>query len=111
MVVRQFLHSKGFRYCLHYKSLPGKPDIAFPKLKTAIYIHGCFWHGHDCKKGTTMPKANAHFWKTKLARNRERDSENIRALEEFGWKVIVLWECRIKMDSLQLLAEELRPTP
>ncbi len=58
-----------------------------------------------------MPKANAHFWKTKLARNRERDSENIRALEEFGWKVIVLWECRIKMDSLQLLAEELRPTP
>lgn len=90
--VRSFLHKHGFRYRTHY-DIAGEPDIAFPKPKIAIFIHGCFWHMHDCKH-SNIPKSNTDFWE----RNVERDKENVRKLEEEGWTVKVVWECEINSN-------------
>lgn len=97
LLVRRFLFSNGFRYRLHRKDLPGNPDLVLPKYKTAIFINGCFWHGHSCKigSGKRKPKSNRGYWLSKLERNKRRDRKNRRTLSSMGWKTIVLWECEV----------------
>lgn len=97
--VRKYLFSLGYRYRVNYKELPGNPDIVFTKKKIAIFIHGCYWHGHNCNsRYAHVSKSNTDYWNTKIQRNQERDKINIEQLEKDGWKVIVLWECEIKED-------------
>lgn len=96
MLVRRFLHSRGFRYKLHDKTLPGKPDIVLPKYKTVILIHGCFWHGHEGCKYFTLPKTRAEWWEAKISRNKELNKKHLRELKKSGWKVIEIWECDLK---------------
>lgn len=93
LVVRRFLWRNGWRYRLHRKGLPGKPDIVISRLKTVIFINGCFWHGHECNK--RLPQTNADFWQRKIERNRQRDIENGIALRRLGWNVITIWECEL----------------
>jgi DNA mismatch endonuclease (patch repair protein) len=109
MLVRSILHRSGYRYKLHVKDLPGRPDIVLPKYGLAIFVNGCFWHQHNCKKGQTLPKTNEKFWKTKLSRNVERDANNQELLKKQGWKVIVIWECQIKnlKSLIEILSEHL----
>jgi DNA mismatch endonuclease (patch repair protein) len=100
ILVRKFLFSNGFRFRKNVKDLPGKPDIVLPKYKTVIFIHGCFWHGHTCKRGT-LPTTNVKFWKIKIGGNVERDKRDILELEKQGWNVIIIWQCEIKNITLQ----------
>src|SRR5665647_1875389 len=100
LLVRQFLHANGYRYKLHDKSLPGKPDIVLPKYKTIIFIHGCFWHGHEGCKKSALPTTNIEFWKGKIAKNIERDKLNISNLHNKGWKVIIVWQCELKNAAI-----------
>lgn len=95
ILVRKFLHSKGFRYRKNVKNLSGKPDIVLPKYKTVIFVHGCFWHGHVCERAA-LPKTNHQFWKEKICKNIERDKCNIFKLKESGWNVVIVWQCEIK---------------
>ena len=97
LAVRRLLRANGERgYRLHRKELPGSPDIAFIGRQKAIFVHGCFWHGHDCPRGAREPKANASYWSKKIARNRQRDQEHIKALAALGWTCLVVWECELK---------------
>ena len=96
MVVRRAVTALGYRYRLHKASLPGKPDLVFAPRRKAIFVHGCFWHGHDCKRGAREPKANAQYWRAKVQRNRERDTRSLKALESAGWSVLVIWECETR---------------
>lgn len=96
MTVRRLVYSMGYRYRLHRKDLPGKPDLTFQSRRKVIFIHGCFWHGHDCKRGARVPKNNREYWETKIARNRERDSQNDEDLKREGWRILVVWECQIR---------------
>lgn len=99
ILVRKFLFSKGFRYRINVKTLPGKPDIVLPKYKTIIFVNGCFWHGHNCKKGK-LPSSNTDFWKEKISNNKSRDAKNSDLLVKLGWKVIIIWQCEIsKIDN------------
>lgn len=105
LAARRLLFKAGYRYRLHYKNLPGKPDIVFPKRKKVVLIHGCFWHGHeDCSDGR-MPKSRADYWPSKIVGNKARDERNIVMLSEQGWKVLVIWECETK--DLRYLEERL----
>lgn len=98
LVVRRFLHSQGYRFRLHVRHLPGRPDIVLPKHKTVVFVHGCFWHGHAvCQRGR-RPQTNSAFWNEKLDNNRRRDRKAARLLARLGWKRIVVWECRMKGD-------------
>ena len=90
--LRKGLFAEGFRYRLHRTDLPGKPDIVLPRYGAAIFVHGCFWHGHDCHL-FRMPASRTEFWRAKIEANRERDDRNIRELRERGWRVLVVWEC------------------
>lgn len=92
MLVRKFLHAQGFRYKLHDKTLPGKPDIVLPKYKTIIFIHGCFWHGHKNCKYFVVPKTRTQWWLDKINRNKANDDKAEKALKKEGWKVITVWE-------------------
>lgn len=94
--VRKLLTRLGVRYRLNRKDLPGKPDIVMAGRRTAIFVHGCFWHGHDCARGARMPKANADYWRGKIARNRARDAKVQAELEAAGWRAVVVWECELK---------------
>ncbi|OFW98599.1 MAG: very short patch repair endonuclease [Alphaproteobacteria bacterium RIFCSPHIGHO2_12_FULL_63_12] len=96
IALRKALFSKGFRYRLHVKTLPGRPDIVFPKHRAVIFVHGCFWHGHDCVRGARAPKTNAEYWRSKIARNRKRDHDAIVALQRHGWRIKISWECDLK---------------
>ena len=96
ILVRKFLFSKGFRYRLNDKRYPGRPDIVFPKFKTAIFVHGCFWHGHHGCKASKLPETKKAFWEKKIGDNKLRDKRNIEALKKLGWNVIVIWQCEIK---------------
>lgn len=96
MLVRSLLHGLGFRFRLHRKDLPGKPDIVFPSRRAAIFVHGCFWHQHSGCSKATIPETRKEFWKGKLQRNVERDAENVTALRSCGWHVLILWECETK---------------
>jgi len=103
MRVRSVVHRMGFRYSLHNKKLPGKPDLVLAKHKKVILIHGCFWHQHGVCRPLSVPKHNSDFWRKKFAYNVERDQRNIRQLRELGWRVLVVWECETK-DSETLEA-------
>ena len=96
MVVRRLVHSLGYRYRLHRRDLPGTPDLVFPRLRSVILVHGCFWHQHDCPLGRKQPSANAEYWLPKLAGNVERDSLARARLQEQGWRVLVIWECETR---------------
>jgi DNA mismatch endonuclease (patch repair protein) len=94
VTVRKALHRLGYRFSLHAKDLPGKPDIVLPRHNTIIQVRGCFWHGHHCKNAE-LPRSNADYWKEKIGKNRIRDKKNDRLLRQNGWRVIVVWECRL----------------
>lgn len=103
MLVRRVLHAMGYRYRLHARELPGKPDIVFRRRRIAIFVHGCFWHRHPdpaCRLAR-MPKSRVDFWQPKLEGNRARDEANVAALEAMGWKVLLVWECQLR-DREQL---------
>jgi DNA mismatch endonuclease, patch repair protein len=104
-VVRRILHSLGFRYRIHFKGLPGKPDIVFTRKRKVIFVHGCFWHHHPNCKRAAMPSSNSEYWREKLAYNRRRDANHLVALQEAGWKSLVVWECETR--QLQKLAGRL----
>jgi len=97
--LRKLLTRLGLRYRLHRKDLPGSPDLAFMGRKVAIFMHGCFWHGHDCRRGARQPKANADYWTAKIGRNRARDAASLAALEALGWQAVVIWECELKDEA------------
>ena len=99
--VCKFLFSKGFRYRKNDRRYPGKPDIVLPKHKTAIFVHGCFWHGHKNCKASKLPDTNRGFWKKKISGNIKREKNNIQKLKEAGWNVIVIWQCEIKNEKLK----------
>ena len=99
LLVRRLVHSLGYRFRLHRRDLPGKPDLVFPARHKAIFVHGCFWHGHGCPRGARVPKENRDYWVAKIERNRRRDEANLRALEEQGWRVLTLWECELKNEE------------
>lgn len=102
VAVRKLVYAMGFRYRLHGKELPGSPDLVFRSRRKAIFVHGCFWHGHDCKRGARLPKTNVEYWSLKIQRNRERDFNSLRALKDEGWKCLVVWECELKdQDALR----------
>lgn len=100
MLVRKFLFANGFRYRLHDKNLPGKPDIILPKYKTVIFVNGCFWHGHENCKYFVIPKTRTEWWKDKIRKNISNDIKNQMLLKEMGYKVIIVWECEIKNKSI-----------
>lgn len=95
LAIRRLLHRLGYRYRLHRDDLPGKPDLVFPGRSKVIFVHGCFWHGHECPRGARAPKRNAAYWQSKIQRNKTRDFQNIVKLEVSGWRVLVIWECEI----------------
>jgi DNA mismatch endonuclease, patch repair protein len=94
-IVRRLLHHAGYRYRLHVPSLPGKPDIAFSRKRKLIFVHGCFWHGHDCHLGR-RPLSNTSFWADKTVANQARDARNIEALQRAGWAIMVVWQCELR---------------
>jgi DNA mismatch endonuclease, patch repair protein len=96
LLVRKFLHANGFRYSLHNKKLPGKPDIVLRKYKIIIFIHGCFWHGHANCKYFKLPKTRTQWWTDKIATNKANDAGAVKALKKEGWQVLVIWECKLK---------------
>jgi len=95
-IVRKFLFSNGFHYRLHDKRYPGSPDIVIPKYRTVIFVHGCFWHGHKNCRASRLPTTNVEYWQEKIQENIERDKRKIKSLKDDDWKVIVIWECKIK---------------
>ena len=95
LVVRRVLHAMGYRFRLHRRDLPGSPDIALPKYRKVVFVHGCFWHQHGCRK-TTTPSSNVDFWYDKFAQNKSRDRRNRRELKEMGWESLVVWECQTR---------------
>lgn len=100
--VRKYLHGRGLRYKLHANELPGKPDLVLPKFKAVIFVHGCFWHQHVGCKYAAQPQTRAEFWNLKLSENVKRDSYQVAALEEMGWRVFVIWECELQGDTSKL---------
>ena len=104
MALRRALHHLGLRYRLHNRKLPGTPDLAFPRFKSVIFVHGCFWHSHGCKF-STIPATRREFWLQKFEANRERDKKKIEQLQEIGWRVLVVWECALKSKRGQLTVE------
>ena len=110
LTLRKLLWGRGYRYRLHAKALPGSPDLAFASRKTALFVHGCFWHGHDCPRGARAPKANAAYWSAKIEKNRARDAGALAALADRGWKAVTVWECELRDPALpDRLAEALGP--
>lgn len=96
LAVRSLVHQLGYRFRLHVPTLPGKPDLVFPSRRKIIFVHGCFWHSHDCRAGKNKPQSNPNYWKPKLQRNEERDHEVIDRLCALGWSVAVVWECELQ---------------
>ncbi len=107
IVVRKLLHGMGFRYRLHGKDLPGKPDLVFPRAKAVLFVHGCFWHMHRCKYGKPVPATNKTFWAEKRRSNVERDQRNRRQLRAAGWRVFEVWECHTRRG--ETIEAKLRP--
>lgn len=105
MVVRKLVHGMGYRYRLHRKDLPGKPDLVFGPRKKVIFVHGCFWHQHSCREGR-IPNSRREYWEPKLRRNVERDHEAIAELQRKGWDVLVIWECEVK--DVELLRSKIK---
>jgi len=101
--VRHQLHQKGFRYRLHVAGLPGKPDLVFPKYRAVVFVHGCFWHGHDCAL-FKQPATRTEFWTGKISSNRARDTRQLEALRQAGWRVAIIWECALKLPTADPVA-------
>ena len=99
MRVRRALHARGLRFRLHRKDLPGAPDIVLAKWRICLFVNGCFWHGHDCARGSRTPKTNTDYWVAKINRNIARDKRNTDTLKHAGWRVEVIWECETKPDK------------
>lgn len=93
MLVRRMLHAAGYRYRVQARDLPGRPDLAFTRRKCAVFVHGCFWHGHDCPRGSRTPPTNVAYWRAKIARNKARDVDVADSLVAAGWRAILVWEC------------------
>ncbi len=106
LIVRRLTHRMGYRYRLHRRDLPGNPDLVFPSRHKVIFVHGCFWHGHDCRSGLKQPKTNKDYWLKKLQRNKTRDINNQSQLKEHGWDVLIIWECETK--DLDVLADQIK---
>ena len=98
--VRRLLTRMGLRYRLHRRDLPGSPDVVFPSRRLALFVHGCFWHGHDCARGARVPKSNTDYWLAKVARNRARDLAVRAALDRLGWRAETVWECELKDEGV-----------
>lgn len=107
LAVRRIVHRLGYRYRLHKKGLPGRPDLVFARRKKVIFVHGCFWHVHDCRYGRA-PESRQEYWLPKLKRNKERDVENREELEALGWEVLTLWECQIRKKDTGQIVDVLR---
>lgn len=105
--LRGLLHKNGFRFRVNRKDLPGKPDIVLPKYRAVIFVHGCFWHGHDCPRGQ-RPQTNADFWNQKIDRNVIRDKSDVSLLESLGWRVLIVWECEIKKKNEAVLLSRVK---
>jgi DNA mismatch endonuclease, patch repair protein len=101
--VRRAVHTAGFRFRLQRKDLPGNPDLVFVQYRLAVFVHGCFWHGHDCLRGNRKPASNQSYWTKKLERNKQRDAETRAKLKALGWKTYVVWGCEIEKDTATLL--------
>jgi DNA mismatch endonuclease, patch repair protein len=99
LIVRKYLHKKGFRFRLHSNKLPGKPDIILPKFKTIIFINGCFWHGHDGCNKFVVPRTRTEWWLNKINKTKKRDAQVSQELKQMGWKVIIIWECELKSNA------------
>ena len=106
-LVRKYLFARGFRYRKNDPRLPGKPDIVLPKYRTAIFINGCFWHGHEGCRYFVWPKNNEEFWKAKISSNVERDKRTIKQLQDSNWRVLVVWECQLKKHTIHATLEEI----
>lgn len=96
--VRSLAHRMGYRFRLHRADLPGKPDLAFPGRRAVVFVHGCFWHGHDCKRGARTPKTNTEYWTAKIARNAAHDRDQLSSLKRLGWRALVVWECQLRNE-------------
>lgn len=113
ILVRKYLFSKGFRYRIHDERYPGKPDIVLPKYRSVIFVHGCFWHGHEGCKAARLPKTNPGFWERKISSNVERDRRNVAELQKQGWNLIIIWECELRNkrereNRFRLLEEQIK---
>lgn len=106
LVVRRLLHALGYRYVLHDRRLPGRPDLVFPGRRKVVFVHGCFWHGHACARGF-RPKTNASFWSAKIEANKNRDARTVQALVAAGWSVKSVWECAISAKNLHVVEQDL----
>ncbi len=102
LIVRSFLHQNGFRFRLHCKDLPGKPDIVLKKYKTVVLVHGCFWHGHKGCKYFVVPKTRQQWWLDKINRNKVKDAESYKELIDQNWKIITIWECELKKGKIEI---------
>lgn len=102
VLIRKALHAQGFRYRLHDKALPGKPDLSFPKYGAVMFIHGCFWHGHDCRY-FKVPQTRTAFWLDKINGNRQRDARQVAQLQQAGWRVLLIWECATRKNEKMTL--------
>ncbi len=107
IIVRRFLFGNGLRYKLHDKTLPGKPDLVFPKYKTVIVVHGCFWHGHEGCKYFVIPKTRRKWWLEKINRNKQFDKENLRKLKKLGWKILTVFECKLRTGNREKTLNQL----
>jgi len=102
LYVRKTLHAAGFRFRLHRKDIPGRPDIVLPRYEIAVLVHGCYWHGHGCKKDH-KPRSNTAYWSAKIERNMERDTRNLKDLDRAGWHTFVIWECSLTTETARLI--------
>jgi DNA mismatch endonuclease, patch repair protein len=105
IVVRHISHNIGYRFRLHRSDLPGKPDLVFPRLKKIIFVHGCFWHSHNCQRGSVKPKTNSNYWEVKRKKTKNRDKMNLKDLKKLGWHCLIIWECDTK--NIQKLEKSL----
>ncbi len=106
MLVRRMLHGLGYRYRLHRRDLPGNPDIVFASRRRVIFVHGCFWHQHNCRLGAKQPRTRPEYWLPKLQRNKDRDTRNLKALRALKWKTLIIWEC--ELSNAAMLERRLR---
>lgn len=109
LFVRSVAHRLGYRFRLHVRDLPGKPDLVFRSRRKVVFVNGCFWHGHDCKEGSRIPKTNVDYWRTKIARNKARDADVRASLKDAGWGVLTIWECDCELDVYAKLQSFLSP--
>lgn len=110
ILVRKFLFSQGYRFRLHRKDLPGKPDIVLPRFRTVIFVNGCFWHGHKNCRSSKLPETNKEFWTSKIASNIERDNQVRLELAQMGWRVIDIWQCKLKPRKIENTLKQLNAT-